>query len=268
MPSWGDVGRILAPIKRKLFLLVGRSILAAINDSEKTQKLQLKLLADEIATDVERFENYGLSSYPWEDAEALATFINGNRDHGIVIVVHDRRYRPDYLTQGEVVVFTDEDKTEAFRVHLKRNRILNLKCTDLDVDVTDCETKDITKDLTHNIGEDQSVTIGGAKTEAVTGIKTVSAASETITLDTSQETTCGTTFTIIIGSQEMIYADSSNVMLGDNVIGSLRRLVDERLVTLFNNHVHGGVTSGGANSGVPTTSASTANHCTDTARAK
>ena len=266
MLGLNDLSRLLAPIKRKIFLMIGRSILSAINDAETTQKLQLKLLSDEIVTDIERFENYGHSSYPWEDAEALATFINGNRDHGIVVVVHDRRYRPNYLAQGEVVIFTDEDKTEAFRVHLKRNRVLNLKCTDLDIDVTNNETKDITKDSTITIGEDLITTISGAKTEAVTGIKTVTAASETITLDTTSETTCGTSFTVIIGSDTMITADGTNLLLGDDVIGSLYKLVDERFVALFNAHVHDGVTTGSGDTGAPTTTMTTAAHCTDKVR--
>lgn len=256
----GDLTRFLAPIKRKIFLLVGRSILAAINDEESTQKLQLKLLSDEIATDAEHFENYGFSAYPWEDAEALATFINGNRDHGIVVVVHDRRYRPDYLTQGEAVVFTDEDKTEAFRVHLKRGRILNLKCTDLDEDVTNNRTLDVGKDDTITITEDKTETIGGSKSETITGVRLITAASETKTLDTA--------FTVIVNTNAMIDSDGTNLLLGDDAIGSLYRLVDERFVSLFNDHVHDGVQGGAGSTNNPTTTMTTGAHCTDTVRGK
>ncbi len=221
-----DIKRFLAPIQRKIFLLIGRAIVAAINDSETTQKLQLKLLADEIVTDLERFEEYGFSTYPWENAEALAGFINGNRDHGIVIVVHDRRYRPDYLTQGEVVLYTEEDHTTPFRVHLKRSRILNIKCADLDVDVSGDEDVDI--------GGDSDISVGGDKI-----------------------TDCGTDFMVTAGS---------NILLGSTSIAALRRFVDDRFVTLFNNHVHSGVDSGPSNTGVPTSTMSTGSHCTDKVR--
>lgn len=119
--------RILAPIKRKIFLLFGRAIVSYINDSEQTQKVQLKLLADEVATDVERFEEYGFSSYPLTDSQAIAAFINGNRDHGIVICVHDRRYRPQDLSEGDVAIYTSQDKTSSdHRIHLKSGKGIEL----------------------------------------------------------------------------------------------------------------------------------------------
>lgn len=45
---------------------------------------------------------------PLPGAEALAAFIGGNRDHGIVIAVDDRRYRLRGLEGGEVAIYTDE----------------------------------------------------------------------------------------------------------------------------------------------------------------
>jgi phage baseplate assembly protein V len=267
MIGFQDLNRFLAPIRRKIFLSIGRSIVAAINDSETTQKLQLKLLANEIATDVERFEEYGFSTYPWEDAEALALFINGNRDHGIVVKVHDRRYRPDYLTQGEVVVYTEEDSTTAFRIHLKRNGILNIKCTDLDVDVGGDETKDVVGDSTDVIGGNKSVTIDGNKSVTVGGNETTTITGvKTVTVGTVLQFLCGTSFTVKIGGSTLITTDGTNVLVGGSGVGSLRRFVDERLVTLFNNHVHSGITAGGANSGAPTTTMSTGSHCSDTLR--
>jgi hypothetical protein len=146
--------------------------------------------------------------------------------------------------------------------------VLNLKCTDLDVDVTNDKTEDIGRDKTVNIIEDQSVTIGGSKTEDVTGIKTVSAASETITIDTTQLTTCGTSFTVTIGVSPMIVTDGTNILLGDSVIGSLRKIIDERFITLFNNHVHDDVTNGPDTSGTPTVAATIGSYGTDVLRAK
>ena len=59
-----DLRRIVTGIKSKMFLLLGRAILTAINNSESTQKLQVTLLAGETATDMERFQNYGFESFP------------------------------------------------------------------------------------------------------------------------------------------------------------------------------------------------------------
>jgi phage baseplate assembly protein V len=105
MITFNDLNRLLAPIKRKIFLLVGRAILTAVNNSEQTQKIQVQILKDEVITDIERFQEYGFETYPKQEAEPLIDFLNGNRDHGIAICVHDRRYRPQNLTEGEVAVY-------------------------------------------------------------------------------------------------------------------------------------------------------------------
>lgn len=131
-----DVKRMLAPIRRKLFLLLGRALLAAVDNSEGTQKLQLTLLKDETITGVERFQEYGLETYPKDGAEALAVFLRGNRNQGIVLCVHDRRYRPTYLNEGEVCMYTDEDEpgaTQRHRVHLLNNREIEIGGDDINI---------------------------------------------------------------------------------------------------------------------------------------
>lgn len=89
-------------------LMVGRAILAVINDGTKLQSLQINLLADETRDDVERFQNYGYTSHPHPGAEAISVSVTGTRDHCVVIAVDDRRYRLKGLLQGEVAMYTDE----------------------------------------------------------------------------------------------------------------------------------------------------------------
>lgn len=98
--------RLLENLKRKIQLMVGRSVLLAVNNSTKTQGVQISLLADEVSSDVERFQEYGFETYPLAGAEALALHVAGNRDEGVVITIHDNRYRPIDLAAGEVKVYT------------------------------------------------------------------------------------------------------------------------------------------------------------------
>ena len=94
--------RFLTPIKRKIFLLLGRAILSAVNNNGKTQTLQISALHGETITDIERLQEYGFESYPLSNSsEVLAVFLNGNRDHGLVITVHDRDNRPTDLKEGD-----------------------------------------------------------------------------------------------------------------------------------------------------------------------
>ncbi|NHR08002.1 phage baseplate assembly protein [Chromobacterium haemolyticum] len=81
----------------------GRVLLA--NSASKLQALQIRLLAGETQDDVEHFEPFGLTAVPMADAEAIALFLGGDRSHGVVIAVGDRRYRVTDLTPGETAVY-------------------------------------------------------------------------------------------------------------------------------------------------------------------
>ena len=97
-----DFKRLIRPIQNKIFLTLGRALLALVNNAEGTQKLQITALEDETITDVERFQEYGFETYPLVGAEIFSGFLNGNRDLGIILCVHDRRYRPKDLAEGDV----------------------------------------------------------------------------------------------------------------------------------------------------------------------
>jgi len=206
-----DFKRLIRPLQNKIFLLLGRAILKAIDNSEGTQKIQVIALNNETITGMERFQEYGFESYPFTEAEVAAFFLNGNRGHGIALCVHDRRYRPKDLSEGEVAIYTDEDSSD-FRIHLKRNRIFDIK------------------------GDQKIETLDTSKT-VITPIETHTNATEHI-------------------------IDSPQVSLGGANFAALRTLIDSRFITLFNAHVHSGVTGGGANTGVPTVVGSEANQAT------
>lgn len=110
------VNKMINPLKRRALLTIGRAVLsAAADDSKKMQLLQVSLLAGETKDDVERFQNYGFTSVPLEGAEACAVFVGGDRDHGIIIAVDDRRYRLKGLAAGEVALYTDEGDKLVFK---------------------------------------------------------------------------------------------------------------------------------------------------------
>ena len=111
--------------------MLGRAVLKAIENSEDTQKIQVIALSEETISDIERFQEYGFESYPFVDAEAFIGFLNGNRDHGIALCVHDGRYRPKDLVEGEAAMYTDEDQLSGgHRIHLKRGQIVEINCED------------------------------------------------------------------------------------------------------------------------------------------
>lgn len=113
------VARMLAPLKLQLRLVVTRAVIHLVNDSPGIQLLQVSALAGEVLEDVERFQEYGLSSVPHSGAEAIQLNVGADRSHPIVIAVEDRRYRMRPLADGEVALHDDLGQC----VHLKRNGV-------------------------------------------------------------------------------------------------------------------------------------------------
>lgn len=109
------VEQALRPIRTRVINMVARSVVKAISDSGKLQVMQLSLMEDETREGVERFQNYGFTSHPLPGAEAVVAFVGGNRDHGLIVAVDDRRYRLNGLTEGEVAVYTDQGDSIVIR---------------------------------------------------------------------------------------------------------------------------------------------------------
>lgn len=115
-----EFGKMIAPYARRISNMLARGTLAAVNAASKMQGLQLRLLAGEVKDNVEHFEPYGFTSNPKGGAEAVAVFLDGDRSHGIAIVVADRRYRLTGLQTGEVALHDDQGQ----KVHLTRAGIV------------------------------------------------------------------------------------------------------------------------------------------------
>lgn len=110
------LAKLIAPLKRRVMLMVGRAVLTAVNDGTKVQAVQAKLNADEVGEDLERYQEYGLTSVPFVGSEGVVVFVGGNRAHGIVIATDDRTNRPKSLNPGDVCLYTDKGE----RVYLNR----------------------------------------------------------------------------------------------------------------------------------------------------
>lgn len=109
--------RLIAPYARRIRLTVSRGIIRLVDDSLGIQQAQVALLADELRDQVERFQQYGLTSVPHEGAEGIFLSVGGSRDHGIVIAVDDRRYRLKGLEKGEVALYDSQGQ----KLHFKQD---------------------------------------------------------------------------------------------------------------------------------------------------
>ncbi|AMK09656.1 hypothetical protein AWY79_00300 [Pseudodesulfovibrio indicus] len=126
--------KTLAPLRRKVMLLVSRAVLTLADDETTLQTLQAKLLGDEVLSSLERFQQYGFTSVPHAGAEAVALSLGGNRSHTIIINVDDRRYRLKGLENGEVALYTDEDQSaDGCRIVLRRGNRIALQARVIDI---------------------------------------------------------------------------------------------------------------------------------------
>ena len=129
MINLNDFKRLITPIRKKLYLIIGRAILLAVTNSGKYQIIKISAGAGNILNDVERMQEYGLDSYPKvsETSEALCLSPNGNRESAVVIKVQDRETRPTDLNEGEVILYTHEDSGGSHRIHLKAGQEIEIK---------------------------------------------------------------------------------------------------------------------------------------------
>lgn len=121
------ISRLIKPLRQRVSLMIGRCVLAASNDGLKFQEVQIKMLAGEVLDQIERVQNYGVSTRPQDGAEGIALSLGGDRSHTVVIAVDDRRYRVKSLAKGEVCTYTDEDTPGSdHRIHLKRGKEIHM----------------------------------------------------------------------------------------------------------------------------------------------
>ncbi len=140
--------KTLAPIRRKITLMVSRAVLTLVDDETTLQAVQAKLLGGETLAALERFQQYGFTSVPLAGAEALSLSLGGNRSHTVIVSVDDRRYRLKGLEGGEVALYDDRGQ----RIHLTRkgatiNILGTLDATVTEVTNLNCPQTNLTGNL-------------------------------------------------------------------------------------------------------------------------
>ncbi|WP_394294617.1 phage baseplate assembly protein V [Aeromonas rivipollensis] len=123
MVSMRDVQKLMAPMMRRLRLIADRAVVTMVTDSLQRQGLQLKVLADETADDVERFQNYGHTSVPPTGSEAIVLGIGGARAGLVAIAVEDKSVRPKDLEAGDNCLY----HLEGHRIILRKDGLLELE---------------------------------------------------------------------------------------------------------------------------------------------
>jgi len=99
--------RVLGPIKRRIQLMITRSVVTLVDSTTLLQMLQVSTIGAVSLDAVEHFENYGHTSNPLPGAEAIVFSVGGRLGHEVALNVADRRYRLKGLASGEVAIYDD-----------------------------------------------------------------------------------------------------------------------------------------------------------------
>lgn len=224
--------KLLAPLRRRIALLLARGVGKLADSSTPLQLLQIELLKDEVLDRIEHLEAYGYTACPLPGYEPLAASLGGDRGHTVVLVATDRRYRKKGLAPGEVALYTDEGDV----LHFKRGRLVEViagtkvKITAPEVEVIASTQVTITSPLTAISGD---ATVGG--TLDVTGAVTLQATANVAGV----ATVGGLAVTGVAGAASV--AGDLAVTGGDITVDGISSKT----------HVHGGVAAGGATTGAP-----------------
>ena len=100
----------MAPLKRKILLMIGRGIMLSVKDSEKIQQSQASFYKDEIKGDIEVFNSFGFTSNPPKDTECIMLSVGGNREHGVIIATENRELRLKDLPPGASAQYNKNGK--------------------------------------------------------------------------------------------------------------------------------------------------------------
>jgi phage gp45-like len=94
------------------------------------------------------------------EAEAVIGFINGNRDLGIVLCVHDRSKRPTDLSSGDVCMYHHSDRDSTYRLQFKNAGVAELTTPKaVNINVTDSSFGEINLVSAKNINAEATTLI-------------------------------------------------------------------------------------------------------------
>jgi phage baseplate assembly protein V len=117
------IAKVMAPLRRRVALMVRTGVLRLVRDSLATQELQVAVFDGEVLDRVKSLLPYGFSHHPLAGAEVLLVFPGGQTSNPVAVAVGGRAHRPTGLQPGEVCVYTNEGS----EVRIERGGTIRIK---------------------------------------------------------------------------------------------------------------------------------------------
>ena len=88
--------------------MLAKAVTRMVVDTLGRQTAQVEVTKGEVIDDMERMQDYGLSSNPpVAGTDALVAFLGGSREQGVIIRMENRGFRLKALEAGEVALYDD-----------------------------------------------------------------------------------------------------------------------------------------------------------------
>ena len=104
-----DISRILQNIKSKLYAIVGRAVVTALDNSGGMLLAQVQFYGSETYDGMHVLQNYGFESMVDtvdEGNETLVCSQGGSRTMSTIVAIHNPEHRPRTLNSGEVMIYS------------------------------------------------------------------------------------------------------------------------------------------------------------------
>jgi len=96
---------VIDRLKRRFQAMVGRGRVTTSNDSGPVQVVQIRLGQLELRDGTPRMAEFGFTSRPPVDSDAVLVFLGGDRTNGVVVATGHQASRPTGLAEGESMVY-------------------------------------------------------------------------------------------------------------------------------------------------------------------
>jgi phage baseplate assembly protein V len=101
-------------LMRRVFHTIARVRILSANDGAAVQRVQAQYKTDDLRTNIPRVQEYGFSSNPPSNTDAIVVHIAGERSQGVVIATNDQASRPTGQAAGDVTVYDNRGRYVKF----------------------------------------------------------------------------------------------------------------------------------------------------------
>lgn len=112
------VDKAVSRIKRRIISMITRAIVVDVIEDLQRQAIQITGESNESGDNIERFQQYGFSSVPPADSEAIIAALKGNLAQRVALAVEKKELRPQgdsldvfiYHAEGHSIQLTKDGK--------------------------------------------------------------------------------------------------------------------------------------------------------------